>query len=66
MLEGPSSSSVGRPGVGSHLPKDSEPPAPSAGTYTFFAGIKVPGEFGEYPDGYVITRVTVTDAANGL
>ena len=65
MLEGPSSCSVGRPGVRSPLPKDSEPHTP-AGTYTFFAGIKVPGEFGEYPDGYVITRVTVTDAANGL
>ena len=66
MLEGSSSSSVGWPGVGSHLPKDSEPHTPAAGTYTFFAGIKVPGEFDEYPDGYVITRVTVEDAANSL
>ena len=65
MLEGSSSPSVGRPGVGSHLPKDSEPHTP-AGTYTFFAGIKVPGEFGEYPDGYGITRGMVTDADNGL
>jgi hypothetical protein len=28
--------------------------------------IKVPGEFGEYPDGYVITRVMVRDATNAL
>jgi hypothetical protein len=66
MLEGSSSPSVGRPGVGSHLPKDSKPHAPSAGTYTFFTGIKVPGESGKYPNGYVITRVVVGDAANGL
>jgi len=26
----------------------------------------VPGEFGEYPDGYGITRGMVTDADNGL
>jgi hypothetical protein len=66
MLEVPRSSSVGRPGVGSHLPKDSEPHAPAAGTHTLSTVIKVPGEFGEYPDGYVITRVMVRDATNAL
>ena len=57
---------MGRPGVASHLPKDSEPHAPSAGTYAFFTGIEVPGEIGEYPDGYVITGVMVRDATDGL
>ena len=66
MLEVSRSSSVGRPGVGPHLPKDSEPHAPPAGTHAFFTGIEVPGEFGEYPDGYGITRGMVTDADNGL
>jgi hypothetical protein len=66
MLEGSSSSSVGRPGVGSHLPKDSEPHAPSAVTHTFFTGIEVPGEFDKSSSGYVITGATVRDAANGL
>ena len=52
--------------MGSHLPKDSEPHAPSAGTYTLCTGTKVPGEFGESSNGYVITGVMVGDAANGL
>jgi hypothetical protein len=66
MLEVSRSSSVGRPGVGPHLPKDSEPHAPPAGTQVFFTGIEVPGEFGEPSDGYVNTKGLVTDADNGL
>jgi hypothetical protein len=65
MLEVSRSSSVGPPGVGSRLPRDSEPHAPSSGTHSFFTGIEVAGEFGEYPNGYVITKVMVGDAANG-